>query len=80
MHQPFSGSLVQFLLLVSLDSAVTCGVCHAGEHDALLHLVVVKERLVALIDLAGLQKLTFRSWKIQKDETRSRAYSAWRSV
>ena len=46
--------LVQLLFLVGLDSAVAFRVCNAGEHETGLLLLIVKERLVALVDLTGL--------------------------
>ena len=45
-------NLEHLLLLVRHDGAVRGGVGHAGQHEALAHLVVVKERLVALVDRA----------------------------
>ena len=38
---------------MGLDGAVAGGVSHAGEHEACLDLVVVKEALVALVNGAG---------------------------
>ena len=46
--------LVERLLLVRRDRAVARGVGDAREHEAVAHLRVVEERLVALVDGAGL--------------------------
>lgn len=44
---------VESLLLVGDDGDVGSGVSHAGQHEALAHLVVIKERLVGLVDASG---------------------------
>jgi hypothetical protein len=48
------GALRARTRLVRLDGAVRGGVRHAGQHEALLHLVIVQEGLVGLVDLATL--------------------------
>mmetsp|Transcript_10658 Transcript_10658/g.13207 ORF Transcript_10658/g.13207 Transcript_10658/m.13207 type:complete len:225 (+) Transcript_10658:217-891(+) len=45
-----AGNLEELLLLVGLDGAVRGGVGHAGEAEALAHLVVVKEGAVRLVN------------------------------
>ena len=47
--------LIQLLLLVRLDGAIGHGVGDAGEHKAVLHLLVVEEGLVGLVNLASLK-------------------------
>lgn len=52
---------VESLLLVGGDGAVGGGVGHAGQHEALAHLVIIQERLVGLVhsasvDLAGARR------------------------
>ena len=42
------------LLLVGGDGDICSGVGHAGQHKALVHLVVVQEALVALVNVATL--------------------------
>ena len=44
---------VQGLLLVGGDSDIGGGVGDAGKDEALAHLVVIKERLVGLVNTAG---------------------------
>ena len=46
--------LVESLFLVGGDGAIRGRVRHAGEHEALTHLVVVEEGLVGLVDGPGL--------------------------
>lgn len=46
---------VQLLLLVGGDHAVRGGVCHAREHEAVAHLLLVEEGLVALVNGARLR-------------------------
>lgn len=52
--------LVQLLLLVGLERAVGHGVCDAGQHEAVVDLLVVKEGLVSLVDLTRLQQQSKR--------------------
>ena len=46
--------LVEGLLLVGGDSDIGGGVSHAGEDEALAHLVVIEERLVGLVNTTGI--------------------------
>ena len=48
------GSLEEVLLLVGDDGDVAGGVGHAGQHKAVVHLGVVQEGLVALVNGTGL--------------------------
>mmetsp|Transcript_8000 Transcript_8000/g.23449 ORF Transcript_8000/g.23449 Transcript_8000/m.23449 type:complete len:203 (+) Transcript_8000:127-735(+) len=66
--------LEEVLLLVRLDGAVRGGVGHAREHEALLHLAIIEEGLVRLVDgarhhLAGAGGARARAARIGKVNT-----------
>lgn len=52
-HQQQELRSVQGLLLVGGDGHIGGGVGHAGQDEALAHLVVIKERLVGLVNTAS---------------------------
>lgn len=51
----YSRHLEKFFFLVSFDSAVGSCVCHTGQHISGVHLVIIKESLVALVNGTTLQ-------------------------
>lgn len=52
----------QLLLLVRLDCAVAGWVCNACQHKACVHLIVIKESLLRLVNLTGLQCQNLVIW------------------